>query len=280
MINTKKCNNNVILAVDNGQEVIALGKGIGFNTRPGDEVDISLVEKVFVPKEASHIDHFKDILTNLPYEIIMLSGKIVDFGKSRLDRPLNQSIVIALADHLNFSITRLKEQMDIEIPLVWDIKHIYPLEFAIGRESLDIIKQEISVDFPDAEASAIALHFINAESDYSDMSNTIKISGVIKKSIEIVETHYKTVINDSTPDFNGFVTLLRNTFIRILYHEDKKNPEEDTELYELLHKRYSFALDCAEKTSLFIEKEHSWKLTKNDVSLLTLYINRMSLHEA
>jgi len=278
MINTRKCNNNIILAVDNGQEVIALGKGIGFNVRPGDEVDINLVEKVFVPKETAQLNRFKDILVDLPYEAIILANKIVDYGKKQLKQPLNQSIVIALADHLNFAFTRLKKQMDIEMPLAWDIQHIYPVEFALGQEILDIIKKETGAAFPDTEAAAIALHFINAESDYADMSNTIKISGIIKKSVEIVESHYKTVFNETTPDFNGFITLLRNIIIRFLYHPDEKSAEEDTELYELLRNRYAFAFDCATKTASYMEREYNWQFTRNDMAFLTLYINRISSH--
>ena len=279
MINIRKCNNNIILAVDNGQEVIALGKGIGFNIRPGDEVDTQFVEKVFVSKERIEINRFKDILADLPYEYVILASKIVDHGKKRLNQTLNQSIVVALADHLNFAITRLKDKIDIQMPLAWDIKHIYPLEFAIGKEALQIIKDEIAIGFPDAEAVSIALHFINAESDYEDMPNTIKISTIIKKSVEIVESYYKTVFDETTPDFNGFVSLLRNTIIRFLYHTNEKQVEEDIELYDLLRKRYAYAFNCAEKVTHYIENEYNWQFKKNDISFLTLYISRITVSD-
>jgi len=279
MINIRKCNNNIILAVDNGQEVIALGKGIGFNIRPGDEVDTQFVEKVFVSKESIEINRFKDILADLPYEYVILASKIVDHGKKRLNQTLNQSIVVALADHLNFAITRLKDKIDIQMPLAWDIKHIYPLEFAIGKEALQIIKDEIAIGFPDAEAVSIALHFINAESDYEDMPNTIKISTIIKKSVEIVESYYKTVFDETTPDFNGFVSLLRNTIIRFLYHTNEKQVEEDIELYDLLRKRYAYAFNCAEKVTHYIENEYNWQFKKNDISFLTLYISRITVSD-
>ncbi|MDR0409313.1 MAG: PRD domain-containing protein [Spirochaetaceae bacterium] len=278
MINIRKCNNNIIFAEDNGQQVIALGKGLGFNFRPGDEVEMSLVEKVFVPQEALQLNRFSDILTDMPYEYIILSSKIVDFGKARLGQTLNQSIVIALADHLNYAAKRLSDNLDIPMPLAWDIKHIYPAEFAIGEEALNIIKAETGIDFPKTEAAAITLHFINAESDLSDMPNTIKTSNIIKKSVSIVEEHYKTVIDEHTFDFSGFIALLRNTVMRFMYHTKEKQVQEDMVLYELLRKRYNYAFSCAEKIALFIEKEHGWQLTNNDISFLTLYIDRISAH--
>jgi beta-glucoside operon transcriptional antiterminator len=278
MTNIRKCNNNIILAIENGQEVIALGKGIGFNIRPGDEVDVSLVKKVFVPKETGQMNRFKDILADLPYEHVMLAGKIVDFGKKRLEQTLNQSIVIALADHLSFAINRLTDHLNIQMPLAWDIKHVYPTEFAIGKEALTIIKQETGIDFPEEEAAAIALHFINAEFDFEDMPNTIKMAGIIKKSLEIVESHYKTVFNENIPDFNGFITLLRNTIMRFIYHKNEKQVKDDTELHGLLCKRYAYAFTCAEKVASFVEKEYGWSFTMNDISFLTLYISRITVN--
>jgi beta-glucoside operon transcriptional antiterminator len=277
MTNVRKCNNNIIFAEDNGQQVIALGKGLGFNSRPGEEVDMSLVEKVFVPQqEASHLNRFSDILADLPYEHVILAGKIVDLGRARLGQTLNQSIVIALADHLNFAINRQNDHLDIQMPLIWDVKHIYPLEFAVGEEALHIIKAETGIDFPRAEAVAITLHFINAESAAPDMAYTMKMSTIIQKSVGLVEAHYKTVFDENTLDFSGFVALLRDIVMRFMYRPTEKQVREDTELYDLLRKRKGYAFSCAEKVASFIEREHNWQLTNNDVSFLTLYIGRIT----
>jgi beta-glucoside operon transcriptional antiterminator len=280
--NVRKCNNNIIFAEDNGQQVIALGKGLGFNLRPGDNVDMCLVEKVFVPQqEAVQLSRFSDILADLPYEHVILASKIVDLGRERLGQTLNQSIVIALADHLNFAINRHREHLDIQMPLIWDLKHIYPLEFAVGEESLGIIKAETGIDFPRDEAAAITLHFINAESDAGDMSRTIKMSTIIQKSVGVVEAHYKRVFDENSFDFSGFVALLRNIVMRFMYRSNEKQAsekqvKEDTVLYDLLRKRYGYAFSCAEKVAAFIEKEHNWRLTDNDISFLTLYIGRIT----
>jgi beta-glucoside operon transcriptional antiterminator len=275
MTNVRKCNNNIIFAEDNGCPVIALGKGLGFNLRPGGEVDITLVEKVFVPQEAIQLNRFSEILADLPYENVILASKIVDLGKARLGQTLNQSIVIALADHLTFAIKRHNDNLDIQMPLALDIKHIYPLEFAVGEEALGIIKQETGIDFPRDEAAAVTLHFINAESDGADMPNTIKMSNTIQKSVKIVESYYKMILDENTFDFSGFVTLLRNTVMRFMYKKDEKQVEEDVELYELLRKRHNYAFSCAEKVASFIEKDYGWRLTNNDISFLALYIGRI-----
>jgi beta-glucoside operon transcriptional antiterminator len=278
MKNIRKYNNNVILADDGGHEVIVLGRGLGFNALPGAPVDSSLVEKVFVPQETSQMSRFQDILGELPYEQLILASKIVDFGKTRLGCVLNQSIIIALADHLSFVLKRLHDRLDIEMPLAWDIQHIYPAEFAVGEEAINIIEKETKLRFPHAEAASIALHFINAETDAADMPATMAAMGGIKKIVALIESFYNTVFDETSYDFAGLVTLLHNTVMRFTTGGAgaEKQLDDDMELYDLLRKRYAQALVCAEKAADLAEKEQGWHLTRNDVSFLALHISRVT----
>jgi beta-glucoside operon transcriptional antiterminator len=102
------------------------------------------------------------------------------------------------------------------------------------------------------------------------------MSKILQKAVNIVETHYKTVIDEHGFDFSGFIALLRNTVMRFMYRSKEKHMEEDKVLYELLRKRYSHAFVCAEKIASFIEKDHGWQFTNNDISFLTLYIDRIA----
>ncbi len=48
----KVYNNNVVLAKgDDGEEIIVMGRGLGFQKKPGDEIDTALVEKTFVMQD-------------------------------------------------------------------------------------------------------------------------------------------------------------------------------------------------------------------------------------
>jgi beta-glucoside operon transcriptional antiterminator len=275
MKNIRKYNNNIILADDNGLEVIALGKGLGFGVKQGCDVNMSLVEKVFVPQETTQMHRFKDILADLPYEYVILASKIVDYGKARLKQPLNQSIVIALADHLNFAVTRLKESIDIQMPLSRDIQHIYPEEFIIGEEALEIITQEIDFQLPQTEAAAIALHFVNAESKSSDMQITLKVTTITKEVIAIIEKYFSIVFDENSFAFMRFVTHLRNVILHYLV-SDFKDESKDDGLYDLVKERYKKAFSCCEQIAKYFLKTQGWKISHNDLSFLVLHIHRLS----
>lgn len=48
----KVLNNSLVLtADDDNREVIAMGKGIGFNSKTGDEINPAAIEKVYVVQE-------------------------------------------------------------------------------------------------------------------------------------------------------------------------------------------------------------------------------------
>ena len=59
MIIEKIINNNIISSYDDaGTELVIMGRGIGFGTKPGKKVPESKIEKVFEIKSASVANHF------------------------------------------------------------------------------------------------------------------------------------------------------------------------------------------------------------------------------
>lgn len=274
MTTIKKYNNNVILADDGGQEVVVLGKGLGFNAAPGTPVDEALVEKVFVPQESFQINRFSNILSDLPYEYIILASKIVDYAKTQLSQPLNQSVIIALADHLSFVVKRLNDRLDIPMPLLYDIRHLYVPEFTVGEAALDIIRREIGVDFPIQEAATIALHLINAESETQDMSITMETTNIIKNIILIIEQYFHFIFDESSFGFTDLIIFLRNTLLRYLQKAKAPNAAPDDGLYALLGERYPRAAVCVERINAYIQNICGQAFLLHDRVLLLLYLKQ------
>lgn len=107
MVIQKVINNNVISAYDeNQQEVVIMGKGIGFKAHTGDAIDESRVEKVFRIENEKLSRQFQEILENIPLEHMQLTSDIITYAKKNLNVQLNQSIYITLTDHINFAIQR------------------------------------------------------------------------------------------------------------------------------------------------------------------------------
>ena len=55
----KVINNNVVSALENGREVVVMGRGIGFQLRAGMDIPGELIEKVFRLDNPGIMDQFK-----------------------------------------------------------------------------------------------------------------------------------------------------------------------------------------------------------------------------
>lgn len=63
-----KCiNNNVISCCDEeGREMVAMGRGLGYSVRPGDEIDESRAEKLFRMENTEQTQKLTDLLPASP----------------------------------------------------------------------------------------------------------------------------------------------------------------------------------------------------------------------
>jgi beta-glucoside operon transcriptional antiterminator len=275
MKNIRKYNNNIILANDRGQEVIVLGKGIGFQANPGAPVDARLIEKVFVPQDTVHMSRFADTLSDLAYEYMLLATKVVDCGKAILQTKLNPSVVVALADHFSITFKRFKEHIDMPTPLKWDIQHLYPREFEAGLQGLEIIRRERRLVFPESEAVNIALHFINAESDTADMSITFKTLTITSGIMGIIKAYFHITFDEEALDVMPFVIHLRNLVLRYMVHPNQDQSGDDG-LYALITKRYPEASACCNRVCAYLRDTQGWEPLYNDRLFLTLHIKRIT----
>lgn len=104
---TKKINNNVAICQDgNGQELIALRKGIGFPKTPYELTDLSKIDMTFYRVSPQTIT----LLQEIPSDVINVSTKIVELAQQKLQNNLSPNIVFSLADHINFAIERAKKK--------------------------------------------------------------------------------------------------------------------------------------------------------------------------
>ena len=62
---SKVINNNVLSAFDeNGQEVVLMGRGLGFKAKTGDDIDESRVQKVFCIENSALSRQFQEMISN------------------------------------------------------------------------------------------------------------------------------------------------------------------------------------------------------------------------
>ena len=125
----KVLNNNVLIASHpTYDEVVLLGKGIGFGKKKGDYIEQSAVEKCFILKNEREQEQYKKLLPELDEEFIGLMNEVIQHIKQRVGAPLNEHIHVALTDHISFTLKRLEKGLDLKNPFLVETKSLYPLE--------------------------------------------------------------------------------------------------------------------------------------------------------
>ncbi|MFA4022956.1 CAT RNA binding domain-containing protein [Clostridioides difficile] len=87
MIINKILNNNVVITLDdNDEEVIVMGKGIGYQKSKGNLIDKTKVNKVFRISNKEISNKLQELLNNIPIEHMKLSSEIIEYAQIKLNK--------------------------------------------------------------------------------------------------------------------------------------------------------------------------------------------------
>ena len=106
----KVLNSSVVLCTDNGDnELIVLGKGIGFGKKPGTVLKRDDINQIFVPITNPELSQIEGMLGEVSPGVIEVTRLIVREAQAKIVGPLNKSLTFSLMDHIKFSLDRYKE---------------------------------------------------------------------------------------------------------------------------------------------------------------------------
>lgn len=275
MILLKSLNNNTALVKEGNDEFIIMGKGVAFNKKQNDILDSSLVEKKYILQKTKQKD-FDNLMQRINVDDLELASKIIDKGEKALGYKCNDSILMALSDHLSLVIERAREDLYFGTPLEWDIKLIYPNEYRYALNVVDMINDIKKLNIPKQEASFIALHFINSNANNSDMHETVLTTKIIQNILNIVRRYYKKDFDESNFDVSRFINHIRY-FVRRQISGDNLNI--DTNIAKVIAEKCPNDYRCAMKISEFLSETYDWKVSTSEELYLTLHLNRINLNE-
>lgn len=266
-------NNALITLDDEGKEQIVCGKGIGYKKNIGDEIDQSLINKVYILMRNALTKQLEKLLCDIPLEYIETADKIIEMAHISLGKRMNDSLLISLSDHLHSSMMRFLDGVNISNGLIWDIKQFYEEEFEIGCKALDIIEDSFKVRLPEAEAAYIALHLVNAETDDSSMEEVYQITKVIQDITNIVKYYFSINFDTKSAYYYRFITHLKY-FARRMFAK-KQYQEDDFDLLKVVKVKYETAYKCVCKIGAFLEHKYQYVLLDEEKLYLTIHIQRM-----
>ena len=270
----RKNNNNAAVAQDRkGREMVVLGRGVGFGTMPDEVTDLSRSYRTCYDVDPRYFD----ALAELPQDVVLASADIVEQAEIALDGELNPNLTFTLADHIAFAIQREKKGIALAMPLVYDVKRLYPKESELGIRALEIVRLRTGTSLPDAEGVSIALHLINAELEGSNMHTMLTAFNVLEELTAIVEQRLGIKLCREGYNYARFAMHLQFLVQRL--QTGRPAQDESGSLLEQTAQEYPQIYACACALAHHLQERYGWQCSRNEILYLMLHIHRVQNRE-
>jgi len=268
MLISKILNNNVVISEEDQEEVILMGRGLAFGRKIGQEIPDELIEKKYVLSE-----NRRQLLMELPAEVMEMSDKIISFAREKLQKKLKDSAFLAMADHIHGVLLRLEDDIYLKNFLMWDIKRFFPIEFEVGQYAKQLLSAYVNKELPDDEAAFIALTLVNAELENGD-GTARDLTMMMEEIMTIVKYSLEISLDEEDIYLERFMTHLKFFCERVLTNSGNRDLE-DNEMFDLLKCKYPLVYETTRKIAEFLKQTRNYQTSEDEQLYLTIHLSRM-----
>ena len=94
-------NTNAVVSTDQqDREIIITGAGIGFKKKKGEELDKSLVEKIYFLKNEEDNHRLQEVVKEISEKYLEIAGKVVTCAREQ-NLKIKVTLYVTLSDHIN-----------------------------------------------------------------------------------------------------------------------------------------------------------------------------------
>ena len=276
MIVVKNINNNVALCLDSkGQEVVVFGKGVGF-LKPPSEVPLSKIQRTFYDLNRK----FLPLLDDIPLDVIDFTSRQVARIRGKLPYETNANLIMTLADHLAFAMTRAKRGIYTPMPSIYEMEQNYPVEVEIGRQIVKAMEQAFHVKLPKGEVQGVAMHFINASlgsPSSGQLTAEEEYETILERMTQIVEHALQVTIRRDTFNYARFATHVQYLLKRV--QADSPIDSDNLQMYASIRDEYKDVSACVDQIHEYLQRNWSIDLSEEEKLYLIMHINRVISQE-
>jgi len=203
--------NNAVLArtAAEADEVILVGRGIGFRRRPGELLPTDAAGRRYVELSTDQV-RFLQSMDSLDHAAMDVISAAVDLAVDLLGE-LHPSVYVVLAEHLSFAVQRVGLGETIRNSLLGEIRSSFPLEFRAAELIVGYLNSHLEgVNLPVDEAAFIALH-LNAARTGVTVKQPLAAANALAELVRTVCTQLSatTTALDGAPDRTLAIELNR-----------------------------------------------------------------------
>lgn len=271
----KRINNNVAVCEDaGGNELLAMGRGIGFGQLPRD-LSLDDVERTFYDVD----ERYFAAINELPAPVMDFSVLAADYIREELPYQLSPNLVFILADHLSFAIQRAEKNLRVRMPLAYDVELNYPDEYRIARHLVRRARKFLEVALPDDEATAIAINILNARLDAASEAEDERRrrdDEMLEDITEIIEDEFNLTVDRGSFAFSRYATHMHYLFDRL--HTGGVLDTSCVEGFRGIERQYPKEFECVERIARYIADAWGDAALSDDERLyLVIHVSRVCI---
>ncbi|PRD17044.1 BglG family transcription antiterminator LicT [Pantoea coffeiphila] len=270
----KVLNNSLVLASTPGHEdVIVMGKGLGFSSRPGDDLDPQKIEKIYAVQNSQAARDYLRVIENSPEYLPPLVQSLIDQANVGLNGRLSEQLFFTLMDHLSFAIERFHKGIAIQNRLLFEVKRFYPREFALAQQAVNTLNQRLSITLPEEEAGNIAFHLVNGQTDVLNMESTLLSVKMLKDIFNIIKYHFRVEIDRDSLNYQRFLTHLQFFIQRMI--ERRQIATKDDFIFEQVRGEYPDHYRASQLIAEYVLNLLQVTLTSDEQLYLMIHLVRV-----
>ena len=220
----KALNHNTLIAIsmENNQEYLVIGKGIGFGKKVSERFEIpeNIECTVYSLHEQTERGKAMDLIKGIEPVYLEIAGKVLAKSEEVFGK-IDKNILFPMADHIAFAVQRIRANEQISNPLTDDIRTLFHMEYKTAECVKDILWEMLQVEIDEHEIGYIALHIHSAIED-ENVALSMQIAMAVRECIRMIEEETGQTIDVMSLSYNRLMNHIRYMVARSIKGEKLK----------------------------------------------------------
>ena len=220
----KALNHNTLIAIsmENNQEYLLIGKGIGFGKKVSERFEIpeNIECSVYSLHEQTERGKAMDLIKGIEPVYLEIAGKVLAKSEEVFGK-IDKRILFPMADHIAFAVQRIRANEQISNPLTDDIRALFHMEYKTAECVKDILWEMLQVEIDEHEIGYIALHIHSAIED-ENVALSMQIAMAVRECIRMIEEETGQTIDVMSLSYNRLMNHIRYMVARSIKGEKLK----------------------------------------------------------
>ncbi|MNS48026.1 PtsGHI operon antiterminator [compost metagenome] len=265
--------NNVVMAQGgtNGKEYVLLGKGIGFAVKGSGTIEAGdpRIEKRFKLEDREQWSQYESLMEDFDPKVMHITDEIIQYIAASKPGKLNDKIYLALPSHIQFTVYRLRNGMDIINPFLQETKLCFPKEFEIASKAAEMISEAFSVHVPEDEVGFLTYHVYSAVSNVP-VGQLVKASNIVNQLLELIQQEKKVTFKQGSMSHVRLMLHLRYSLERILQDTKVDNP-----FVNHIRLEYREEYSLAKRLGKVMEDELGKPVPEEEICYIAMHLYRL-----